>query len=110
MDKGNSLEDLLIRLSERLLSDVKSIRTSRIQDEPFVEFGETPDSITITAEFHQIKPEDLRVLVSDSMVQLTVVKDDREVFRSSYGTPKIKPKSLRMRFNNGVLEIHALKA
>ena len=109
MDGRISLEDLLIRISERLLSDVKSVRVSRMEDEPYSELSETEKSVNLTIEASDIKPEDIRVAAAKDSIELVLLHNGAEKFRELYSTPAINPEKVRMRLNNGILEITADK-
>jgi HSP20 family molecular chaperone IbpA len=102
-----SLEDLLITLSERLLSSVKSIRAGRTQGEPYVEVSETGSQVKLLAELNSVRPEDVRVLAGKNRIELIILERGFERFRGAYNTPAINPENVSMRFNNSILGITA---
>lgn len=105
-----SFEDLLIRISERLLSDIKNVRVSGMKYEPYVEANETAESVTLTTEINNMKPDDIRVIATENSIEIVLLEEGLEKFKGLYRTPNINPKGVRIRFNNSILEITADKA
>ena len=102
-----SFEELLIAVTERLLSELKSARVGEAGVEPYTESSETADHVRLTAELVGANPLGLRVVAAKNRVEIVFLERGIESSRRSYAVPDINPESLEMRFNNGVLEVKA---
>jgi len=104
-----SLEDLLLLLSERLLSNAKSIRVSNMSREPYVDYLEDEKSVMLTAELSGVRPEDVLVVAGRDSIELIVNRKNSGTFQEVCKTPRIRPESAKIRLNNNILEVTADK-
>jgi HSP20 family molecular chaperone IbpA len=99
----DDFDDFIWRLGRQLMSMVGA--QAAYVDEPYVEFSESDDGVMLTAETPGVRPEDLRVRVSDNQIRLTVMENGSIAYSGVYKTGKLKPGEAKIQYRNGVLDV-----
>jgi len=97
-------EDFLWRLSRNLFTAASAMREQN-QAEPYFEVDESDDGLLITAELPLVKPQDLRVNVSEREVTISVLSGSIVSYTESFECERTDPKDAKILFRNGILEI-----
>jgi HSP20 family molecular chaperone IbpA len=99
----DDFEDFLWRLSRQLLNMVGPQAVYRA--EPYVELTESEGGVKLTAETPGVRPEDLRIRVSDDQIRLNILENGYTVYSGVYETGRLKPREADIHYRNGVLEV-----
>ena len=98
----DNFEYLLWTLSRQLLNMVGQTQG---HFEPYIEVADTADGIRVTAELPGIRPQDIRVNVSEDELTLTVLKNGLTAYTETFEADGLDEKSARIGCLNGVLEV-----
>ena len=77
--------------------------------EPLIDVMEQDEDIIIVAELPGITREDLQVKVSDYSVAINVATDSRKYAKNLDLPAPVDPSTVKVNFNNGILEIQIQK-
>ncbi|MBD3387759.1 MAG: hypothetical protein GF416_01810 [Candidatus Altiarchaeales archaeon] len=99
----DEIEDFLWRLSRQLFNMVGGQMMQ--SPEPYVEVSEHDEGVVLAAEAPGVRPEDLRVRVSDHGIRISIVENGIITYSRTYETGKISQDDAEITCKNGVLEV-----
>ena len=102
----DGVEVLLLRVFRSLLefseSQVYGIN-------PYVEYADREGEISLTSELAGVKPQDIRVSVSEGGIRLKVLSRENIVYSRFFRSSKLKRESAKMTYINNILKINVMK-
>ncbi len=96
------LDDFLWRLGRHIM-DFMSVQNYGL--EPYVEFRESEDSVSLTAELPGIRPDDIRVIVLEDGVRVSVVENGFKMYSGFFRARGLGRDQASITFRNEVLEV-----